>query len=85
MRHSHASIALAQPLPQPQDQPQVADPAISDVMLLPEAAAFLRCHPETLKKICKTGGVPHRRVGSGWRFSRSALTHWMKQDQDRAA
>jgi excisionase family DNA binding protein len=79
MRHSHASIALvAQPVNQP-------DPAISDVMLLPEAAAFLRCHPETLKKICKTGGVPHRRVGSGWRFSRSALTHWMKQDQDRAA
>jgi excisionase family DNA binding protein len=78
MRHSHAGIAIVEPVNQP-------DPAISDVMLLPEAAAFLRCHPETLKKMCKTGGVPHRRVGSGWRFSRSALTHWMKQDQDRAA
>jgi len=63
----------------------VPDPAFGDVMLLAEAAAFLRCNPKTVKKMAKNGVIPHRRAGSGWRFSRSALTHWMKQDQDKAA
>jgi len=51
----------------------------SDVMLLPEAAALLRCHPETLKKMAKAKLVPAFRVGSGWRFSRMALTKWTQE------
>jgi excisionase family DNA binding protein len=49
-----------------------------DVMTLTEAAEFLRCHPKTLKKIASLGQIPHRRVGSHWRFSRVVLTSWMQ-------
>jgi excisionase family DNA binding protein len=52
---------------------------LSDVMLLPEAAAFLRCHPETLKRMAKAGLVPSFRMGSGWRFARKVLTQWMQE------
>jgi len=50
-------------------------------MKLPEAAAFLLCHPETLKKMANKGQVPHRRIGSAWRFSRAVLTRWMQDDK----
>ena len=53
----------------------------SDVMTLPEAAAFLLCHPETVKSEARKGKVPHFRMGTGWRFSRIALTRYTQRDK----
>ena len=64
---------------------------LPDVMLLAEAAAFLRCDPKTVLKMAKAGIIPSRRCGTGWRFSRKALTKWMQEEEgsdnkeDRAA
>jgi excisionase family DNA binding protein len=51
----------------------------SDVLTLAEAAALLRVHPVTLRKRAAAWGVPHRRLGAEWRFSRAVLTAWMQQ------
>ena len=50
----------------------------TDVLTLAEAAAILRVHPVTLRKRAATWGVPHRRLGAEWRFSRKVLTAWIQ-------
>ncbi|WP_158785742.1 helix-turn-helix domain-containing protein [Granulicella sp. L46] len=55
----------------------------NDVLTLAEAAALLRVHPVTLRKRAAAWGVPHRRLGAEWRFSRAVLTAWM-QERDAA-
>jgi Helix-turn-helix domain len=59
------------------------DKELNDVLNLAEAAAILRVHPVTLRKRAAAWGVPHRRLGSEWRFSRKVLTAWIQQ-QDAA-
>jgi excisionase family DNA binding protein len=54
--------------------------ALGDVMLLSEAAAFLRCDPKTVLKMARAGIIPSRRAGTGWRFSRTTLTKWMQEE-----
>lgn len=44
-----------------------------DVLTLESAAELLKCHPNTLSEWAKAGHVPARRLGSSWRFRRSAL------------
>jgi excisionase family DNA binding protein len=55
----------------------------NDVLTLAEAAALLRVHPVTLRKRAVAWGVPHRRLGAEWRFSRKVLTTWI-QERDAA-
>ena len=49
-----------------------------DVLTLDEAASLLRVHPVTLRKRAVKWGVPHRRLGAEWRFSRTMLTRWIQ-------
>lgn len=55
----------------------------NDVLTLREAASLLRVHPVTLQRRAVAWGVPHRRLGSEWRFSRKVLTAWI-QERDAA-
>ena len=55
----------------------------NDVLTLMEAAMLMRIHPVTLRKKAVAWGVPHKRLGSEWRFSRMVLTAWM-QERDAA-
>jgi excisionase family DNA binding protein len=55
----------------------------NDVLTIAEAAELLRVHPVTLRKRAVAWGVPHKRLGSEWRFSRSVLTSWI-QERDAA-
>jgi hypothetical protein len=55
------------------------DQCEDDVLNLAEAAAILRVHPVTLRKRAVEWGVPHKRLGSEWRFSRIMLTRWMQE------
>jgi len=57
----------------------------NDVITLNEAAALLRVHPVTLRKRAVAWGVPHRRLGAEWRFSRKVLTAWIQRREEDAA
>ena len=56
-----------------------------DVMTLEEAAEFLRCHPVTIKRNADALHIPHRRIGTLWRFSRVELEAWLRQQDSAAA
>jgi excisionase family DNA binding protein len=60
-------------------QTDLKTPERIDVLTLAEAAALLRVHPVTLRKRAAAWGVPHRRLGSEWRFSREVLTAWVQR------
>jgi hypothetical protein len=57
----------------------------NDVLTLNEAAALLRVHPVTLRKRAVAWGVPHRRLGAEWRFSRNVLTTWIRRREEDVA
>jgi len=42
-----------------------------------EAAALLRIHPNTLKKMARRGEIDARRIGRCWRFRTSDLNEWL--------
>lgn len=54
-----------------------APSADKEIMTLEEAACFLRVNPQTVEQLAKQQGVPARRIGVEWRFSRTALLHWL--------
>lgn len=51
--------------------------ADKEIMTLEEAAYFLRVNPQTVEQLTRHQGIPARRIGVEWRFSRTALLHWL--------
>jgi excisionase family DNA binding protein len=45
---------------------------------LQEAAAFLRCHPEELRRRAKMGAIPGAKVGRGWVFVEDDLAAYLR-------
>lgn len=48
----------------------------SDVLTLREVAAFLKVHPNTIYRLARTGKLPAFKIGTDWRFQRSAVESW---------
>ena len=44
-----------------------------------EAAALLKIHPNTLKKLARSGEISAIQIGKLWRFRASALDEWVKK------
>ncbi|HJS91647.1 MAG TPA: helix-turn-helix domain-containing protein [Steroidobacteraceae bacterium] len=44
---------------------------------LEEAAALLRCHPDTVRKMAKAGELPGTKVGRAWVFHTQRLLQWL--------
>jgi excisionase family DNA binding protein len=44
-----------------------------------EAAALLKIHPNTLKKLARSGEISALQIGKLWRFRASALDEWVKK------
>jgi excisionase family DNA binding protein len=57
----------------------------SDVLDLKEASRFFKCSPATLKRRAEVLHIPHKRLGSLWRFYRPAIERWMEEEDNRAA
>ncbi|MGO8759932.1 MAG: helix-turn-helix domain-containing protein [Terracidiphilus sp.] len=54
-----------------------------DVLTLEEAALYLRCCGATLKRRAEALHIPHKRLGSLWRFYRPDLEAWMRNEESR--
>jgi excisionase family DNA binding protein len=53
-------------------------PARADeIMTVPTLALYLHCHTGTVYRLLKQRKIPAFRVGSDWRFSRSAIDDWI--------
>ena len=42
-------------------------------------AAHLHMTPEAVEKLANRGGLPGRRVGGDWKFTRAEIHHWMEE------
>jgi excisionase family DNA binding protein len=51
--------------------------ATATIMTLEEAAAYLRVPTDLLQAQAAIGQVPGRKIGSEWRFLRSAIEAWL--------
>jgi excisionase family DNA binding protein len=54
--------------------PRTCEPFIDAI----EAAAILRVHPKTVKRLAAQGLLPGMRIGRLWRFRASELDSWMR-------
>lgn len=53
----------------------------NDIMTVTELADYLRVHQTTIYRLLKTNGIPAFKVGSDWRFHRSAIDKWSRSQQ----
>ncbi len=49
----------------------------NEVWEMPQAAAFLKVHPDTVRKYAKEGSIPGVKIGTDWRFSSIALYEYV--------
>jgi len=49
-----------------------------ETLELKEAARFLRCHPEELRRRAKAGAVPGAKVGRAWVFLKDDLVAYLR-------
>ena len=47
------------------------------IMTVEELAAYLKCHPSTIYRQIKSGGVPAFKLGKDWRFNQESIDRWL--------
>jgi excisionase family DNA binding protein len=50
--------------------------AQEEVFTIKELSEHLRVHPTTIYRLLRQGRLPGFRVGSNWRFNRTAIEQW---------
>lgn len=48
-----------------------------EILNIDEAAALLGVSVKTFNKVLHSENIPARKIGREWKFSRSALIHWV--------
>jgi len=49
------------------------------ILTVPVLAEYLLCHPSTIYRLLKSRRIPGFRVGSDWRFRKSAIDQWLNK------
>lgn len=57
----------------------MANNEVNEVMTIPGLAEYLRMADSTIYRLAKTGEIPGRKVGGGWRFSRRVIDEWLAE------
>ncbi|HKD66012.1 MAG TPA: helix-turn-helix domain-containing protein [Candidatus Binataceae bacterium] len=53
-------------------------PLADEIMTVTTLARYLRCHPSTIYRLLKHKEVPAFKIGSDWRFRKTAIDQWIK-------
>jgi excisionase family DNA binding protein len=69
--------------PKPSRSGANGQPLKSDVLTLPEAAAYLRVSADDVVRMIDAEGLPARKFGSEWRFFKTAIQQWLSQPNKR--
>jgi len=56
----------------------------SDIMLIKELANYLKIAEKTAYRFASEGKVPGFKVGSAWRFRKSEIDQWIKNQELKA-
>lgn len=57
----------------------------TDVITIRELAAYLKMAEKTLYRLAAEGSVPGFKVGGAWRFRKSQINSWIKQQEKKVA
>jgi len=49
---------------------------MNDVLTVDEVARYLRVHPMTVQRWCRTGDLPAAKIGRAYRIKKDALDQW---------
>lgn len=49
-----------------------------DILTTDEAAVLLRVHPDSLRRRVNDWGVPYKRLGDEYRWSKQTLLEWLR-------
>jgi excisionase family DNA binding protein len=58
---------------------------MEDVLTVDEVARYLRVHPMTVQRWCRTGDLPAAKIGRAYRIKRGDLERWWVEHQAGAA
>lgn len=58
-------------------EPGPITPPPSPIMKIEELAEYLRIHPATIYRMLKRNAIPAFKIGTDWRFHRSAIDQWV--------
>jgi excisionase family DNA binding protein len=53
--------------------------ASNEIMTVETLARYLCCHQSTIYRMLKRKEIPAFKIGSDWRFSRTAIEQWMRK------
>lgn len=54
-----------------------------EVMIITEAAQYLRISSSSLYKLAQEGRIPCQKVGRHWRFRKEAIDHWLEENRSK--
>jgi len=54
-----------------------------EIMAAKEVAEFLDLHLLTVHKLAREGRLPAFKVGRDWRFRRSSIEDWIRQEENQ--
>lgn len=66
-------------LPKNPVTPKSSHEGSDQILTVPMLAEYLLCHPSTIYRLLKNKRIPGFRVGSDWRFRRSAIDQWLSK------
>ncbi len=52
-----------------------------EIMEAKEVAEYLHLHPFTVHKLARQGRLPCFKIGNDWRFRRSAVEGWIREQE----
>ena len=53
----------------------------SEIMTVQDVADYMHCHYSTIYRLIQRGALPVFRVGADYRFRRSEIDKWVKQQR----
>jgi excisionase family DNA binding protein len=78
-------MARTKKQPGPAPQPPVGNgPEAGEVLILAEAAAYLRLPEKDVIAAVSSQGLPGRLIGREWRFLKTAIQQWLSVSQPTA-
>ncbi len=58
---------------------------MEEVLTVDEVARYLRVHPMTVQRWCRSGDLPAAKIGRAYRIKRGDLDRWWAEHQPAAA